>query len=332
VRFLVVGLGSMGRRRIRNLRSLGHADIAGFDIDAKRASQVAIELNIEVFNEFGEAFREFDPEVLIVSTSPEGHIGYLNFAVTQKLSCFVEASVVDPDGLREIALAADKVGVFVAPSCTMKFYRGPIRVRQLIEDGVIGKPLTFSYHTGQWLPDWHPWESISDYYVSRRKTGGCREIVPFELTWLNGIFGFPEPISCFKSKLSQLDADIDDVYSFVLKYPDGTVGNILIEVLSQPQPTRELRIVGSEGILVMSLDENCVRYSNSDQLEWIRFDISGKTFETGYINPEEPYIDELSAFIAAIQKGQPLEFPNTLSLDCKILELLEDIEQLARVE
>jgi len=332
VRFLVIGLGSMGRRRIRNLRALGHDDIAGFDIDARRVRQVSSELNIEVFNEFGEAIREFDPEALIVSTSPEAHLDYLDFAVAQRLSCFVEASVVDPDGLKKVAMAADKVGVLVAPSCTMKFFGGPTRVCQLIQDGVIGKPLTFSYHTGQWLPDWHPWESIKDYYVSSRSTGGCREIVPFELTWLNGIFGFPEPISCFKSKLSQLDADIDDVYSFVLKYPGNLVGSILIEVLSQPQPSRELRIVGSEGVLVMSLDENCVRYSNSDQSGWIRFDTRGQTFESGCVNPEEPYIDELHAFITAILKGQPFEFPNTLSMDCKILELLEEIEQLARVE
>ncbi len=332
MRFLVIGLGSMGRRRIRNLRALGHVDIAGFDIDASRGSQVSNELSIEVFNEFREAIREFDPEALIVSTSPEAHIGYLDFAVAQRLNCFVEASVVDPDGLKKVAVAADKAGVLVAPSCTMKFSRGPNRVHQLIQDGVIGKPLVFFYHTGQWLPDWHPWESIADYYVSTRSTGGCREIVPFELTWLNDIFGFPEPISCFKSKLSQLDADIDDVYHFVLKYPNDLVGSILIEVLSQPQPTRELRIVGSEGVLVMSLDENCVRYSNSDQSEWIRFDISGQTFESGYVNPEEPYIEELDAFIMAIQKDQPFDFPNTLSMDCKILELLEEIEQLVRVE
>ena len=332
MRFLVVGLGSMGRRRIRNLHALGYREIAGFDVNSIRAGQVSGEFEIEIFDNFDEAIRIFRPVALIMSTSPDEHVGYLEFAVSKRLSCFVEASVVDSEGIKAVAMAAHAAGVLVAPSCTMKFYMRPSHVKRLIQDGLIGKPLAFSYHIGQWLPNWHPWESITDYYVSKRGTGGCREIVPFELTWLIDIFGFPEPISCFKGKVSDLEADIDDIYSFVLKYPEGVVGSILIEVLSQPHSSRELRVVGSKGILVMSSDEDCVRYSNSDQSEWVRFGTRGKTFESGYIYPEEPYINELNAFITAVQQDQPLEFPNTLLMDSKILDLLEELEQLASSE
>jgi threonine dehydrogenase-like Zn-dependent dehydrogenase len=37
--FLVVGLGSMGKRRIRNLKSLGYNDIVGFDKRADRRQE-----------------------------------------------------------------------------------------------------------------------------------------------------------------------------------------------------------------------------------------------------------------------------------------------------
>ena len=40
----------------------------------------------------------------------------------------------------------------------------------------------FVYHSGQYLPDWHPWESYKDFYVSNPATGARREIVPFELS------------------------------------------------------------------------------------------------------------------------------------------------------
>lgn len=36
MRFLVVGLGSMGKRRIRNLQELGFNKIVGFDIRKDR--------------------------------------------------------------------------------------------------------------------------------------------------------------------------------------------------------------------------------------------------------------------------------------------------------
>jgi predicted dehydrogenase len=38
---LVVGLGSMGKRRIRNLRALGLADIVGVDPRADRRDEAA---------------------------------------------------------------------------------------------------------------------------------------------------------------------------------------------------------------------------------------------------------------------------------------------------
>ena len=34
---------------------------------------------------------------------------------------------------------------------------------------------------GQYLPDWHPWESYKSFFVSNKKTNGCRELFAIEL-------------------------------------------------------------------------------------------------------------------------------------------------------
>ncbi len=39
MKFLIAGLGSMGKRRIRNLLALGERDIVGFDIRADRRQE-----------------------------------------------------------------------------------------------------------------------------------------------------------------------------------------------------------------------------------------------------------------------------------------------------
>ena len=61
---------------------------------------------------------------------------------------------------------------------------GPRRIKQVVAAVAVGRPLAFTYQVGQYLPDWHPWESYKDFYVSKRATGAYREIVPFELAWL----------------------------------------------------------------------------------------------------------------------------------------------------
>jgi predicted dehydrogenase len=211
----------------------------------------------------------------------------------------------------------------------MRFFPGPKKVRELLAEGVIGKPLSFTYHTGQYLPDWHPWESISDFYVSNRATGGCREIVPFELTWLNALFGDPEPLACVATRLGQLDADIDEIYQCLLRYPGGVLANLTIDVLSRPCATRSLRILGSEGQLVFDADESCVRYIRVGQTGWQRSELAGGSVEQGYINPEEPYIEELRLFIAALEQGDKSIFPNTLQEDARVLDLLTRLEALS---
>ena len=329
MKFLVVGLGSMGKRRLRNLRALGHTEVAGFDARTDRRAEAAEQYGVTVFADFESAINTFAPDVLIISTSPEHHMTYAWRACERGIPCFIEASVVDAERILELHQRVDGTPLLMAPSCTMRFYPAPQKIRELLAAGVIGRPLNINYHTGQYLPDWHPWENIADFYVSRRVTGGCREIVPFELTWLDDLFGEPEPLACVKTKLTDMNADIDDIYHCLLRYPGDLLANITVEVISRPQATRELRILGSAGEIVFSADDNCVRYATTDSPDWQRCELGRGSVEAGYINPEEPYIEELRLFIEAVTQRDKAIFPNTLLDDYRVLNVLERLEALA---
>jgi predicted dehydrogenase len=332
MKFLVVGLGSMGKRRIRNLIALGYSDVAGFDPRCDRRNEASSRYSIKVFDSYEAAISNFNPEVLIISTDPALHMEYAFQAVDRNLHCFIEASVVEGDRIKALADSLSGTDLVVVPSCTMRYYPGPINVRQLIRSGKIGRPLNINYVTGQYLPDWHPWEKIEDFYVSRRETGGAREIVPFELTWLNEIFGEPEPLACIKAKVSEFKADIDDIYHCILKYPGSVLLNLTIDVVSRPKALRELHVVGTLGRLVFSGDDNSVRCIAVGDDQWGRIDLSGGTVEEGYINPEEPYISEMKDFIDAVNQRDRKVFPNTLEKDASILALLNELERLDKTK
>jgi predicted dehydrogenase len=328
IKFLVVGLGSMGKRRVRNLQALRHTALAGFDPRADRRKEASSRYGIATFDSFNVALATFKPDVLVISTGPSLHMEYAHQAAKLGLHCFIEASVVEGERIAELCKALEGTKLVMVPSCTMHYFPGPAAVREVVRSGKIGKPINLNYLTGQYLPDWHPWENIQDFYVSKRETGGAREIVPFELTWINEIFGQPEPLACVKDKLTDLDADIDDIYHCLLRYPNGLLANITIEVISRPRATREFHIIGSEGRLVFSGDENCVRYISVGNPEWTRIDLKAGTVEKGYINPEEPYISEMADFIKAIEAADRKVFPNTLESDVLVLSLLNNLEKL----
>lgn len=329
LRFLVVGLGSMGKRRVRNLRTLGYAHVAGFDPREDRRTEAATRSAIPTFGEFESALEHFRPDMLIISTPPQHHMTYAWAGFERSISCFVEASVVDAERALELHRRSVESSVLIAPSCTMRYYPGPRKVKELVRGGLIGKPLNINYQIGQYLPDWHPWERIEDYYVSNPETGACREIVPFELTWLNDIFGAAEPVACVRAKLTDMNASIDDVYHCLLSYPEKVLANLTVEVISRPKATRELRVLGSEGQLVFSGEERCVRYANTHTRDWVRFELGAGTVEKSYINPEEPYIAELTDFIGAVTEGDCSLYPNTLLDDYRILQTLYRLEALS---
>ena len=329
MKFLVVGLGSMGKRRVRNLQALGYTALAGFDPRADRREEASSRYGIETFDSFDKALAAFKPDALVISTGPSLHMEYAHQAVKLGLHCFIEASVVEGERIAELCKALEGTKLVMVPSCTMRYYPGPIAIRDIIRASKIGKPLNLNYLTGQYLPDWHPWEHIQDFYVSKRETGGAREIVPFELTWINEIFGEPKPLACVKDKLTNMDADIDDIYHCLLRYPDGMLANVTVEVISRPKAIRELNILGSTGRLVFSADENCVRYIAVGDEDWTLINLGSGTVEKGYINPEEPYISEMADFVKAIEAADRKVFPNTLESDSRILALLNNLEKLS---
>ena len=329
MKFLVIGLGSMGKRRVRNLQALGYKNIAGLDIRHDRKDFASDKYKITTFDDFNIAMKEFQPEVFVISTPPDLHMKYAYYAFEKGIHCFIEGSVIDADKILALSEKLEATDIVIVPSCTMRFYPGPIKIKELVRNEVIGKPLNFNYHTGQYLPDWHPWEKIEEFYVSNPKTGGCREIVPFELTWLNDIFGEPKPLACVKRKLTNINAPIDDIYHCLLGYPDELIGNLTIEVVSRPKATREFRLIGSEGEIIFSGDDNTVKYINTSMDDWHTLIFETGTIEKQYINPEEPYINEMQKFTNAIISKDRSLYPNSLHDDYRVLQTLYECENLS---
>lgn len=332
MKFLVVGLGSMGKRRVRNLIALGYQEsIAGFDVQQSRREE-SKKYEIDIYDDFDKALQEHKPDAIVISTPPNFHMEYAYKAVENGLSCFIEASVVDSKKILELSKIVKNKKLVIIPSSTMRYYPAPMKIKELIKEGVIGKVLNYNYQTGQYLSDWHPWEKIEDFYVSNPDTGGAREIVPFELTWLNDIFGASKPLACVRSKLTDMNAEIDDIYHCLLEYPNNVIGNLCVEVISRPRATRNMRILGSEGEISFDGDENTLKYINTDMDDWEVIKFNEGTVEDGYINPEEPYINEVKEFVEAVKSvrdSKPVYYPNTLEDDYEILQTLYKLEELS---
>ena len=322
MKFLVIGLGSMGKRRIRNLKFLNASEIIGFDVREDRRKEVESEHNVATFGTIDDAIGQ-NPDAFIISVPPAMHNEYTRLAIENKIPAFVEASVI-LDGLEDLNKLAKNNGVFIAPSCTLKFHPAIKDIRNIVKSMKYGRITNFSYHSGQYLPDWHPWENVKDFYVSKKETGGAREIVPFELTWIIDVVGFPKNIIGFCGHTMDVGADIDDTYVISMDLGDA-YGNLTVDVTSR-SATRSLIINMEQGQILWKWDDNIVKLYDAIDQRWITYQYpEGHTAE-GYNKNiiEDMYIEEMESFIGSISGKD--QYPNSLDEDIKVLELLNEME------
>ena len=283
---------------------------------------------IPTYNNFNEALRNQKPNLLIISTPPDKHYSYAFKALKKNIDAFMEVSVENPKKVRSFYKTAINSNKIIIPSCTMIYHEVPKKIKKLINQNAIGKVLNINYQTGQYLSDWHPWEKITDYYVTKKKTAACKEIIVFELVWLIDIFGFPKVLNSYKGKISRLKTNIDDIYHFVLEFPNKVIANVTIEILSRPVPSRELVIIGANGKIIydnLTKTIKCLNYKKNKRIFSYKIN-SGKILKD-YVNPEKPYIDEMKDFLSLIRKRKSEKFPNSLINEYKILNLLQDIQR-----
>lgn len=322
---LVIGLGSMGRRRVRCLQHHGVKEISGFDLRADRREAAAREYDIAVQPHL-DAGDVAGFDVMIISTPPDQHHTALGWAIDAGTPCFIEASVIRAP-LSALAARARNRGVVVAPSCTLRFHPAIRDITALVKSGRYGKVCNFSYHCGQYLPDWHPWEKVTDYYVSNPATGGAREIVPFELTWMVDALGWPSVAGGLCTQTGDVGAPIDDTYAALLRF-DGFVGSLLVDVVAR-QAVRKLTLNFEQASLSWDWNDGVVRVYEAQAGRMVDLHQPKSSAHAGYNANigEAMYLDEIGAFLAAAAgKGS---FPHTLEDDIRVLEILEAIETVS---
>jgi|UniRef100_A0A6C0ITQ4 spore coat polysaccharide biosynthesis protein SpsF (cytidylyltransferase family)/predicted dehydrogenase len=332
MKILVIGLGSMGKRRLRCLKYIEENDnskfeLFGYDKSIIRVNESESLFNIKKYDNY-EAYFKNNIDLIIISTPPQYHEFYIFDSIKRNIKFFVEAGVFN----NNTSLVENKLfqnNVIGMPSSTLYFHPAIRKISEIVNSGKLGKISNIFYHSGQYLPDWHSYEHVKDYYVSNKDTGGAREIVPFELTWLVKIFGFPIYVSGNYKKTIEIEGAeiIDDTYNLVLDYDSFSI-NMTVDVVSR-YATRNLTINGSLFQLTWSWDTNNILIkSNSNDPEIETINIETMNPADGYNKniTEEMYVDEIREFIN-YNTDYKNEIVNNFYLDNNTIEILNNLEE-----
>ena len=322
MKFLIVGLGSMGKRRIRNLQKLGFNNLIGFDIKKERLDEVSKKFKINTISNIENAIK-LKPDIMIISTPPDLHLKYVTIAVNNNIHFFTELNLISKDVEKIIKLTSEN-HIQAKPSCTMLFNPLFKEIKKIVQNGSLGKIYFIRHHTGQYLPDWHPWENYRNFFVSKKETGGAKEMVAFELIWLTEIFSDISTLYSEQDKISDLDTDIDDIYQIMIKFKNNVRCNLIVDVVSKPA-FKECIIIGEKGSMKCDFVKKSLSiYKNG---KWTRKKIDIGKITTGYstgIPSERIYEEEIKSFIQSVNRKK--KYPFDFITELKILKYIDTMK------
>ena len=326
LKILVIGLGSMGKRRIRNLLKLGFKDIIGYDLTSTRRNEIQKNSLILISSTIKEALKH-KPDAMIISTPPDQHLKYAQIAIKNNIDFFTEVNLIS-DHVKKIIQLTHKKSIISSPSYTMHFHPIIKELKKLIQKNTIGKILFIQHHSGQYLPNWHPWEDYRQFFVSKKITGGARETIPVELIWLTYLFNDIQSVIANVEKISNLDVKIDDLYQVLIKFKNNISCTLTVDVLAIPS-FRETKIIGEKGTILCNFNKGYLKILKGKKMKKISLKLG--TVAKGYggsTPPETLYEDEIKIFLDSIQSRKKYFF--SFNEELKILHVLDAIEKSSK--
>lgn len=324
MKIIVIGLGSMGKRRIRLLSEHKDMTLFGIDSNQERCHEVKEKFGIKCYNSISEVVAAEHPEAAVISTSPLSHASIIKDCLQNNLHVFTEINLV-PDGYEENMKLAKEKGLTLFLSSTFLYQAETLEIIEKVKESNVGK-LNYLYHVGQYLPDWHPWESYNNYFIGNPRTNGCREILTIDLPWIVTAFGDIKSVKVLKSKNTGLNIEYNDNYLIMLEHDTGAKGIFAADVVAR-KAVRHFEVYGEDLHLTWEgTPETLLGYDHQKKEDvQLLADLTTEHIE-GYSNliDENPYRDELQAFLDAVIKGkQPMW---DFAKDYELLKVIDEIE------
>ena len=189
-------------------------------------------------------------------------------------------------------------------------------------------PLTYIFHVGQYLPDWHPWESYKDFFVSKKLTNAIREIYAVQLPWIIELFGKITNVHAIGQKSTTLDLDFPDSSIATFKHENGNIGVFTCDVASR---------AASTALEVLNENVHVFWYGHNDDLFY--YDIEQKKMTQvkayatvehveGYADNiiEDRYVDEIKNYLDVIYNNAAPKY--TFEKDKYTLSIIDKIEEM----
>jgi predicted dehydrogenase len=313
LKILQIGAGSMGKRRLRDLHEREDVELALYDQREDRRDAARARFGVKTFAGLEDALA-WEPDALIISTPPGTKKRYIDLALERGFHHFSEADIWTYGAARR---TSDIQGLVMWPSASLN-HLPVVRALHSVVANDLGSLLSYHHALGTYMPGWHTDEG-NEYYGRHRSTAPAREMVCFELHFLNAVFGAPTEVAGYFGKFGELSGESEDTWSLLLRLQDRGTGH-LTSTMACPSDYRRGCCFGIHGFATWDIQSGEITVSTES-------DPKVRTLQFGAVAAvlERSYFEEIHSFVDAVLSGEPAQ--QTYSLNQKSTATLAAAEK-----
>ncbi|MCH2114724.1 MAG: Gfo/Idh/MocA family oxidoreductase [Pirellulales bacterium] len=318
MKILIIGLGGIGQRHTRNIRALlgdnveiiayrtrGLSHVVTPTLGIEDGAHVETRYNLKVFTDLDKALAE-KPNVAFICNPSSCHVEVARKAAAASCDLFIEKPVSHTlEGLNDLAQVVGKQSLVTFVAYQLRYNPGVRYLKSLLESGKLGNILAVNAEVGEHLPSWHKYEDYRIMYASRKNLGGGVILSQIhEMDFLYHFFGLPVSIYAVGGHLSELEVDVEDTASILMKVNwEGRPIPIHIhqDYLQQP-PRRTCRIIGDAGKAELDFHAGTVVVHGTDGKVADKLDFSD-------MQRNDMFMNELKHFFDCVASRETTQIP-----------------------
>lgn len=293
MKVLMIGLGSIGQRHLRNIKRLYGEEIEILAYRTRRLQQtfsdamqirdgviLEEEYGIKVFTNLSDALKE-EPDIAFVTNITSKHMEVALACAKAGCNLFVEKPLSDTmDGIEELKQLIENKKLVVFMGFQNRYHPCIQEMKKVLKEGKIGAIQSVSSEFSERLVTMHTYEDYRDTYMSQAEMGGgpILNLQIHDLDILHYLFGTPLGVFSAVSKNSALEVDVEDGASSIYFFRNEN--NNLFPAYShtdflQFPPAHKFKIVGETGYAEIDMNKASFRLvldgEVSQDLVWQNF-------------------------------------------------------------
>jgi predicted dehydrogenase len=293
----ILGLGSIGRRHARVLRSLQN-DV---QIYAHRTSRGALHEAVEGIIELDrDAFFSSTFDLVVIANPSSLHLRTLEDVLRAGAAraILVEKPFCLPDeAVTTERLIAESAPIRILPGNTLRFHPAVSLLKAAIQDSGLGSVLECHAHFGTYMPGWHPYEDYRSTYAARRDLGGGVLLTSIhEIDLVHHLFGKGSVAGARVGRLLLDEIDVEDSAHLLLTLERCRIANVSLNFFERPAD-RFLKVIFERGVWSWRFGQPAVVACwNGDRLDETRYDVDASV-DVMYLNMWDRVLrDDLADF------------------------------------